>query len=88
MKSKVIKELYIPKCEIEEFRGKIERLMIKLSGSKKVEFSTDLITYQDEEVIVFNAVCYGDSEEEVKQEYEKFKALIHTCFGEEPKEME
>lgn len=86
MKNKILKQLYIPKCEIEKFRGKIEKLMVALSGSKKVDFATRLDDYEKEEVIIFDAIFYGDTEEEAIKECEKFKELIKASFGEEPKE--
>ena len=86
MKNKILKQLYIPKVEIELFKSKMEHLIVALSGSKKVEYSTYLDNYKDEEVIVFNAIIYGDSEEEINKEYEKFKEMIQENFGEEAKE--
>ena len=87
MKNKIVKEIYIPKVEIEKFRGSIEKVIVALRGSNKVDFATRLDDYKKEEVIIFEAVFYGDTEEEATQEYEKFKELVNTSFGEEVKEI-
>lgn len=86
MKNKILKQVYIPKVEVEEFKEKIEKVISALNGSNKVDFTTYLDDYQHGEVIVFEAAFYGETEEEMNQEYEKFKKLIKASFAEEPKE--
>ena len=86
MKNKVLKQLYIPKCKVEEFRGKIEKLNVSLNGTDKIEYGTDLSKYKYEEVIIFYTTCYGDTVEEAEQECDKFKVLIKESFGVEAQE--
>lgn len=86
MKNKILKQVYISKVEVEEFSKGIEMVITALNGSNKVDFTTYLDNYQHEEVIVFEAAFYGETEEEMNQEYEKFKNLIKASFAEEPKE--
>lgn len=82
MENKITGVLYIPRISIELFRGNVERLIVLLTGTNKVEFACDLV----DNTILFYTTCYGDSVEEAKETYENFKELIVKSFGVEPKE--